>query len=79
VVPAEQLREAAEKLAGQLCRLPSVALGNMKALINRAAFGGLENALDNETEYQTMCAGTEDFKEGITAFAEKRKPVFKGK
>lgn len=79
VVPAEQLREAAEKLARQLCRLPSVALGNMKALINRAAFGGLENALDNETEYQTMCAGTEDFKEGIMAFAEKRKPVFKGK
>ncbi len=79
VVPLEQLKEATGKLAAQLGRLPSVAIGNMKALVNRAAFLGFENALDNETEYQSMCARTEDFKEGIRAFSEKRRPNFQGR
>ncbi|WP_034424653.1 enoyl-CoA hydratase/isomerase family protein [Thermanaerosceptrum fracticalcis] len=79
VVTLEELDKATMELAQKLCALPGVALGNMKALINRAVFQGLENSLDNEWEYQVQCSRTEDFKEGITAFAQKRKPVFKGK
>ncbi len=51
----------------------------MKVLINRAAFYGFENFLENEIEYQIQCSLTQDFAEGVKAFAEKRKPVFRGK
>ncbi|QZY54007.1 enoyl-CoA hydratase/isomerase family protein [Crassaminicella profunda] len=79
VVPIEKLEEETIKFANKLSYLPSVALANMKSLINRTSFQGFENILDNETEYQIQCANTEDFKEGIKAFAEKRKPNFTGK
>ena len=79
VVPFEDLEDATLKLAKKLSALPGVALGKMKALVNRAAFLGFENMLDNETEYQIQCSATEDFKEGIRSFAEKRKPNFKNK
>lgn len=79
VVPLEELEDTAVELADKLSNLPSIALGKMKTLINRAAFQGFENNLDNETEYQMQCANTNDFKEGIYAFAEKRKANFQGK
>ncbi|GAA0181440.1 enoyl-CoA hydratase-related protein [Clostridium sediminicola] len=79
VVPLENLEETTLKFAQKLSNLPSIALGKMKALVNRAAFFGFENDLDNETEYQIQCTNTEDFKEGIRAFTEKRKPNFQGK
>jgi len=79
VVPLEKLEETTNKFANKLSTLPSVALGKMKALVNRSAFNGFENILDNETEYQIQCTDTEDFKEGIRSFVEKRKPNFKGK
>ncbi|GAA0182810.1 enoyl-CoA hydratase-related protein [Clostridium sediminicola] len=79
VVPLEKLEEVTLKFAQKLSALPSIALGKMKALVNRTAFFGFENDFDNETEYQVQCTNTEDFKEGIRAFAEKRKPNFQGK
>jgi 2-(1,2-epoxy-1,2-dihydrophenyl)acetyl-CoA isomerase len=48
-------------------------------MINTHAYMGLNEALDMEVEQQTMLAKTDDFKEGITAFMEKRKPVYQGK
>lgn len=79
VVEFENLESETMKFAQKLNDLPSVALGDMKALVNRAAFYGFENALDNETEYQSNLLNTEDFKEGIRAFSEKRKANFIGK
>lgn len=79
VVPLEKLEEATLQLANKLSALPGAALGLMKDLVNSTAFTGFENHLDKETEYQVRCAGTADFKEGIKAFAEKRKPNFQGK
>ena len=79
VVAVEELKKTTLQFADKLSNLPGVALGNMKTLVNRAAFFGFENDLDNETEYQIQCAKTEDFKEGIKAFVEKRKPNFQGK
>ena len=79
IVPLEKLEEATAEFAARLGRLPGIAIANMKALINRAAFQGFENSIENEVEYQSLCAQTEDFKEGIMAFAEKRKPNFQGK
>ncbi len=79
VVSVEELENKTKEFAATLASSPTRALGNMKALINRSAFDGLENILDNELEYQIQCAKTEDFKEGVTAFLEKRPPTFKGK
>lgn len=79
VVPVEGLDQASNKLAAKLANGPTQALGRMKALINRAAYAGLENSLDNETEYQVFCAYTDDFKEGVDAFLNKRRPNFRGK
>lgn len=79
VTTMEELEAETLKYALKLVNLPSIALGKMKALINRAAFKGFESDLENEVEYQIQCANTEDFKEGIMAFAEKRKPNFQGK
>ena len=79
VVELEKLEEETLKFAQKINELPSIALGDMKALINRAAFDGFGNALDNETEYQSNLLNTEDFKEGIRAFSEKRKANFIGK
>ncbi len=78
-VPASQLEEATLKLALKLAGGPTLAFGRIKALINRTSFGDLELELDNETDYQVQSAQTEDHKEGINAFLEKRKPVFQGR
>ncbi|MGO1375085.1 MAG: enoyl-CoA hydratase-related protein [Psychrobacter sp.] len=63
----------------RLSQLPSKALASMKHMLNVHAFTGLNEALDMEVEQQTMMAKTDDFTEGVTAFIEKRKPVYQGK
>jgi 2-(1,2-epoxy-1,2-dihydrophenyl)acetyl-CoA isomerase len=78
VVPAESLNETVEKFAKKLASLPTLALGRIKMLINRATFDRLEMDLSNEYEYQLASATEPDFNEGINAFLEKRKPVFTG-
>lgn len=79
VVSADELDASVLALATRLSQLPAKALSSMKHMINVHAFMGLNEALDMEAEQQTMMAETEDFKEGITAFMEKRKPVYQGK
>lgn len=79
VVPLENLEDATLKFADSLCKKPSIALGHMKTMINNTTFEGLENSLVQEAQYQMACSETEDFVEGITAFAEKREANFKGK
>ena len=79
VVSAEDLDASVLALATRLSQLPAKALASMKHMINTHAFMGLNEALDMEVNQQTMMAQTEDFKEGITAFMEKRKPVYQSK
>ena len=79
VVPAEALNEVVEKFAKKLAALPTLALGRIKALLNRAVFECFEMDLSNEYEYQLASATEPDFIEGINAFLEKRKPVFTGR
>lgn len=76
VVSPEQLDEAVTKLANRLAQLPSTALETIKHLINTHAYMGLNEALDMEVHQQARLAKTDDFIEGITAFIEKRKPVY---
>ncbi len=79
IVSKEELDAEVTALATRLSQLPGKALASMKHMINVHAFSGLNEALDMEVEQQNMMAVTDDFKEGITAFMEKRKAVYQGK
>ncbi|WP_289115379.1 enoyl-CoA hydratase-related protein [uncultured Psychrobacter sp.] len=78
VAPAE-LDDAVAKLASRLSALPAQALSSMKHMLNTHAYAGLNEALDMEVHQQTRLAKTDDFIEGVTAFIEKRKPVYIGR
>ena len=78
-VPATQLDEEVQKVASQYAAAPTKAIGMIKKMLQKA----LSSTLDEMLEYEAMCqeiAGrTEDYQEGVNAFNEKRKPVYKGK
>lgn len=58
---------------------PSVAYAGIKGLINRAQFSVWAELMQAEVEAQGTCELTDDYKEAVNAFLEKRKPEFKGK
>ena len=79
VVPPEQLMDAAKEMAKELANKAPVALKLSKMLINYGLETDLDTALVLEREAFGVVASTEDLQEGVSAFLEKRKPVFKGK
>ena len=79
VTPADKLKETVRQFAQDLASKPPVALKVAKALINKGANIGLDSALALEREGFGVVGSSEDLKEGVSAFIEKRKPVFKGK
>ncbi len=78
VFPLDQLLPEAKKFAAKLAGLPGFALKMAKDAINFGYDLSLDNALRLETECCSQCFSTDDQKEGMKAFLEKRKPVFKG-
>lgn len=79
VIPADKFREGVRQFASELVQKAPVALRVAKTLIDKGAEIGLESALALEREGFGVVASTEDLQEGVSAFTEKRKPVFKGK
>jgi len=79
VVPHGELMKVTRELATKIARGPSVAVDLIKRGVHKGAVGDLESQLDFETLAQRICFQTEDFKEGITSFLEKREPKFKGR
>jgi enoyl-CoA hydratase len=79
VVPAGKLMVEARALAQKLLGKGAVALRLAKLAINSGINMDLVSALDFEAECFAMCFATEDQKEGMNAFIEKRKPKFRGK
>lgn len=78
VVAADQLAAETEKLARRLAAGPARAYAETKSLANRAIHAGLAAQLDAEALAFARCAKTQDFVEGITAFTDKRKPLYNG-
>jgi 2-(1,2-epoxy-1,2-dihydrophenyl)acetyl-CoA isomerase len=78
VVPDEELMTAAYRLAGRLANAPTAAIGRIKELLEQSATNDLSSQLDLERKMQLKSGQTEDFKEGVAAFIEKRPPKFKG-
>jgi enoyl-CoA hydratase len=78
-VPADKFREVVHQLAVDLASKAPVALKVAKALITKGADMSLDAALELEREGFGVIGSTDDLKEGTSAFADKRKPEFKGK
>ncbi|MCW5750448.1 MAG: enoyl-CoA hydratase/isomerase family protein [Alphaproteobacteria bacterium] len=76
--PAELL-DAALETATALAEGPAIALGLTKTLVRRAFDDTLERFLEDEAKAQAIAFSSEDFREGVAAFMEKRKPVFTGR
>jgi 2-(1,2-epoxy-1,2-dihydrophenyl)acetyl-CoA isomerase len=79
VVPRAELDAATVKLATRLANGPTVALANVKRLIHASMDTAYEAQLQQEAEAFASNVATADFREGISAFAEKRKPKFIGR
>jgi len=79
VVPPDKFKETVRQFATELASKAPAAIRVAKALINKGADISLDSALALEREGFGVVASTEDLKEGVSAFTEKRKPIFKGK
>jgi 2-(1,2-epoxy-1,2-dihydrophenyl)acetyl-CoA isomerase len=78
VVPAEQLMNEAGALARQLAQGPTDAYGGVKKLLLLSATDSLESQMERETRFIAEAAASRDGREGVRAFAEKRRPAFSG-
>lgn len=76
VIEDELFTDEVYKLANQLAEGPQMALGLMKKLVNRSLLNDLDQSLELEGFAQALCFESENFKEGVNAFFEKRKPIF---
>jgi enoyl-CoA hydratase/carnithine racemase len=78
VVSDAELRETAFVLARSLADGPSIALAYMKDNLDHAVTSDFLGSMDQEAENMVRSARTDDHKEAVHAFIDKRKPVFSG-
>jgi 2-(1,2-epoxy-1,2-dihydrophenyl)acetyl-CoA isomerase len=78
VVEDEKLKEVTCRFAEKLAGGAPIALSLLKKILNQSDRLDLQASMEVETGVQILCLDTEDNKEGIAAFKEKRQPVFKG-
>ncbi|MEW6270997.1 MAG: enoyl-CoA hydratase-related protein [Thermodesulfobacteriota bacterium] len=79
VVPADQLEAVAREWGERLAAGPTYAIGSSKRLLNRGTEAGIDTCLEEESFAQTLVTQSDDAKEGLNAFRERRKPAFRGR
>ena len=79
VVAPEELMPAAIELGDEIAKGPPIALRLMKEAVYRNFIRELEEQIDFERHAQTICNASDDHREGVAAFLEKREPLFRGR
>lgn len=79
VVPRDQLEARTMEIANRIAEKGPIAVSLAKEAVKIASRSNLDDGLRREVDLFALCFSTEDKDEGVNAFLEKRKPVFKGK
>ena len=78
VVEESKFEDEIQSFSEKLAKMPTIGIGLTKKLLNQSINNSLEQQLNEEEIAQTIAGKTNDYKEGVSAFLEKRKPNFKG-
>jgi 2-(1,2-epoxy-1,2-dihydrophenyl)acetyl-CoA isomerase len=78
VTTAEQLDAAVKDYTDYFAQAPTRSIGLIKKMLGKATTADLDEMLEYEAYCQEIAGTSHDYKEGVTAFLEKRKAVFKG-
>lgn len=79
VVPADQLDATVKEFADHFAQAPTKSIGLIKRMLEKSATANLNEMLEYEAYCQEIAGTSNDYKEGVAAFLEKRKAVFIGK
>jgi 2-(1,2-epoxy-1,2-dihydrophenyl)acetyl-CoA isomerase len=78
VVTVDELDEEVNQVAQYYANAPTLAIGMIKKMLNKATYSDLDTMLQYEAWCQEIAGRSQDYKEGVTAFNEKRKATFTG-